>query len=124
MKANLTTYFITRWFSYVDIIGSLSSTSKVITSEKTPSHQVQFEKMTDQENWSRRRINLKDIEAGTGLEAKVFSYLADVSWAYSRENRDKMPTGGEITQNCYRRRFSGLDYEINAHLNESERGAR
>ncbi|EGA76312.1 Cos5p [Saccharomyces cerevisiae Vin13] len=69
-------FFITRWFSYVDIIGSLSSTSKVITSEKLRAIKYKFEKMTDQENWSRRRINLKDIEAGTGLEAKVLSYLA------------------------------------------------
>lgn len=91
-------FFITRWFSYVDIIGSLSSTSKVITSEKLRAIKYKFEKMTDQENWSRRRINLKDIEAGTGLEAKVLSYLADVSWLIREREQRQDANGGEITQ--------------------------
>lgn len=113
-------FFITRWFSYVDIIGSLSSTSKVITSEKLRAIKYKFEKMTDQENWSRRRINLKDIEAGTGLEAKVLSYLADVSWLIREREQRQDANGGEITQKLLSQVLE-LDYEINAHLNESER---
>ncbi|CAI4570479.1 AEL_collapsed_G0032080.mRNA.1.CDS.1 [Saccharomyces cerevisiae] len=88
--------------------------------QKLRAIKYKFEKMTDQENWSRRRINLKDIEAGTGLEAKVLSYLADVSWLIREREQRQDANGGEITQKLLSQVLE-LDYEINAHLNESER---
>lgn len=113
-------FFITRWFSYVDIIGSLSSTSKFITAEKLRAIKYKFDKLTDQEILSNRRINLKDIEAETGLEAKVLSYLADVSWFIREREQRQDINAGEITQTLLSQVLE-LDYEINKHLENSEK---
>lgn len=113
-------FFLTRWFSYLDIIGSLSSTSRVITAEKLGAIKYKSN-LTDPTILQWRRINLSDLEAGTGLEYTVLSYLADVSWFIKEsESEQDGPCVGEISQEMLSQVLE-LDYEINTYLEASEK---
>lgn len=112
-------FFLQRWFTYVDIIGSLSSTNRVITTEKLSSLKYEFKHYKEVGN--ERKLALNDIECSTGMEPKVLSLLADVSWIISERERlsetdnetDDIPTDLLL-------QMLELDYKITKHLEESE----
>lgn len=111
--------FLARWFSYVDIIGSLSSTNRVITTEKLSSLRYEFKHYKDFGN--KRKISLSDIEYSTGMEPKVLSLLADTSWVISEKERQSDSDSGtdDISSELLLQALE-LDYKITKHLQESE----
>ncbi|CAR29093.1 hypothetical protein ZYGR_0Z00140 [Zygosaccharomyces rouxii] len=113
-------FFLTRWFSYLDIIGSLSSTSRVITTEKLQA--IKYKSMlTDPSVLKSRRINLSDLEAGTGFEYTILSYLAEVSSLIKEKESEQDETGMERMSQEMLAKVLELDYEINTYLENSER---
>lgn len=114
------TFFLTRWFTYVDIIGSLSSTNRVITTDKLSSLKYEFKMLDDKKYIDERRLNLNDIEYCTGMEAKVLSLLADTSWIISEKERQQDANGNEEISKDLLLQTLELDYEIVKYLRESE----
>lgn len=112
-------FFLTRWFSYVDIIGSLSSTSRVITTEKLQAIKYKS-KFTDPSVLYSRRISLSDLEPGTGLEHTVLAYLADVSSLIKDKEGKQDESGIESISQEMLSRVLELDYEITIYLENSE----
>lgn len=113
-------FFLTRWFTYVDIIGSLSSTNRVITTDKLSSLKYEFKMLDDKKHIDERRVNLNDIEYCTGMEAKVLSLLADTSWIIGEKERQQDANGNEEIPKDLLLQTLELDYEIAKYLRESE----
>lgn len=113
-------FFLTRWFSYVDIIGSLSSTSRVITTEKLQAIKYKSQ-VTDPTVLYWNRVNLSDLEPGTGFEYVVLSYLADVSSLIKEKESNQDKSDMENLPQEILLRVLELDYDINIYLRDSEK---
>ncbi|SMN22773.1 similar to Lachancea thermotolerans KLTH0A07766g hypothetical protein [Maudiozyma saulgeensis] len=91
----VSTNFLFWWFSYVDIVASLSSVSPFSSSKQTPLPSDSPNPMnspifnyrfpnfcktqTDLDYLSEKRANLDDIERGIGVDPKILSLMGDIS---------------------------------------------
>ncbi|SCU92505.1 LAME_0F00254g1_1 [Lachancea meyersii CBS 8951] len=71
--------FLVHWFSYLNIIGSLSSVKRVAQLSNPEPLAYEFDFDQDVSVVSVHRAQLKDIDYFTGLETKLLSLLADVA---------------------------------------------
>lgn len=110
-------YFLCRWFSYVNIIASLSSTNPALSTEKLNSLQYDFSAVYNTNLIHDLRVRLKDIEYFTGMEIRLLSLLADVSSIINA--RDALDTD-HIPHSLIVKALE-LDHEITSYLDQSER---
>lgn len=108
--------FLCHWFSYLNIIASLSSANRA-TMHNTPL-KLSYELASEADSSSTYNIRrqMKDIDYFTGLETKVLSLLADVAALIDRkESVEEHDDMHELMLNALE-----LDHEIVTYLRESE----
>ncbi|SCU92733.1 LAFA_0F12508g1_1 [Lachancea sp. 'fantastica'] len=71
--------FLIHWFSYLNIIGSLSSVKSIAKADNHGALDYDFDYDNDTTVVSLLRAQLKDIDYFTGLETKILSLLAQVA---------------------------------------------
>ncbi|SCU92275.1 LADA_0F15544g1_1 [Lachancea dasiensis] len=108
--------FLNHWFSYLNIIGSLSSVKKIVPIEKLRPLSYQFEHQGTKRAIYERRKALKDIDYFTGLETKILSLLADV--AHLVDRKESLLEAYELRPLFLE--ALDLDHKILTYINESE----
>ncbi|CUS23423.1 LAQU0S09e04412g1_1 [Lachancea quebecensis] len=108
--------FLIHWFSYLNIIASLSSASpkNVIEASRGVSHEFSYEDNSDHAH--ELRSQLRDIDYFTGVDTKVLSLLAGVSCLIEEKRLIEQPSG---VHDLILRALE-LDHEIRSYLEASE----
>lgn len=109
-------FFLSRWFSYIDIISSLSSANAAMRTKKLSSLSYEFSYLENEKLIEGKRLKLQDIEYFTGMDARLLSFLAEVASIVDKRescNLENIPHG--ILLNTLE-----LDHEITNHLRLSE----
>lgn len=109
-------FFLSRWFSYIDIISSLSSANAAMRTKKLSSLSYEFSYLENEKLIEGKRLKLQDIEYFTGMDARLLSFLAEVaSIVDERESCNLENIPHEILLKTLE-----LDHEITNHLKQSE----
>lgn len=113
------TLFLNRWFSYIDIIGTLSS-SNPASHSKNSTFTYHFIEDVDSDEAKRmmdnKRLQMDDIELWTGMEPKMLTLLSKVSWLIGSKEEDHFKF---ISTQLVNRALE-LDHEISEYLKSSE----
>lgn len=107
-------HFLLKWFAYIDIISSLSSTNFVTNLRKLES--VKYEVADKNKPLEENRKTLRDIEYFTGMEVACLSMLGEVS---SLINEKETNPGIEVPQSFILQALE-LDHKIVTYLRKSE----
>lgn len=105
--------FLSRWFIYLNVVSILSSADFELQLETLPLLEVEFLFLTEQQLIKARRA-LEDIEATSGMDLMVLSFLARVAHLLHKANNEDIDTA-EIMRGAIE-----LDFEIVTYLEESE----
>ncbi|KAH3900083.1 Zn(II)2Cys6 transcription factor SCDLUD_004403 [Saccharomycodes ludwigii] len=110
-------YFLLRWFHYVDVVSALSSITRVVfdPEDNNDDHQWKFNFKID-DHLDSKRLNLSDIEYFTGMDMKVLEFLSDISTLIRKRERHQqsIPTHEIMVEAL------DLSFDLENYLNESE----
>lgn len=126
----ISTNFLFWWFSYIDIVASLSSVSPVSTINTgspgspdpltSPIFSYRFPNMcksqTDLDYLREKRATFDDIERGIGVDPKVLSLMGDISvLVYFHDDKDTSPPNQSTLVKALE-----LDHDMQEYIRVSE----
>lgn len=108
-------YFLLRWFAYIDIISSLSSTNSITNIQKLSTLKYEME-TTVYSNLRPKKMCLQDIDYFTGMEVSCLWMLAEVSHIV---NEKESETSKQLPHKLVLKTLE-LDHKIITYLRTSE----
>ncbi|KAM3165610.1 Zn(2)-C6 fungal-type domain-containing protein [Lachancea thermotolerans] len=108
--------FLVHWFSYLNIIASLSSASPKNSTEASRGVGYEFCYEDNSAHTHELRLQLRDIDYFTGVDTKILSLLAGVSCLIEEKKVIEQPFG---IHNLVLKALE-LDHEIRSYLEASE----
>ncbi|SCU77426.1 LANO_0A00342g1_1 [Lachancea nothofagi CBS 11611] len=108
--------FLDHWFSYLNIIASLSSVKRNVAKESLRSLTYEFDYEERKSEIYERRLRWEDIDYLTGMETKVLSLLADIADLVDQ----KESLADLIELHPLLLKALDLDHNILTYLDESE----
>ncbi|SCU82613.1 LAMI_0C00122g1_1 [Lachancea mirantina] len=108
--------FLLRWYTYLDVIGLLSSVNLPSKCDQSLTPIIRFESGSNEILLRQSMEEMKDISFSNGMDIKVMAYLTQISTFLSQKSA--FATQGKLHDFIYA--AVKLDFEINDYLTSSE----
>lgn len=106
-------HFLSRWFTYLNVVSILSSADFELQADTVPLLEVEF--FSTKQQLLETKRSLDDIEATSGMDLIVLSFLSRVAHLLHKANNE------DIDRAEVMRTAIELDFELIEYLDESEK---